>query len=311
MPAPSLMNYGARAFNAGGLVHKRYQHNGFPVINSSGSSIAAAKLVVILGFDTTSKRPKIVLADADAASTHKDVYMTFAAVATGSETIVWKGGLSDANLDTSGATSVGDPVYLSTTAGAFTHTAPSASNSVVIPVGWVVAKSSTVGQIFWHIGKVEKMGSNEIQSGVGVSGLAPVDVTGSSVTLDAATHGNRTVTLSRAAGVAVTLPAATGTGNKYKLIYATALTSASSVISPNGSDTLFGGVFINDTGASAAATVDFYPTAAGNNTTTLAFSAGAGKKGDTLTFEDFATNCWQISGVITGELDPTNPFSTV
>ena len=70
-------------------------------------------------------------------------------------------------------------------------------------------------------------------------------------------------------------------------------------------------MFINDTGDTTAATADFHPTASGNNTLTLAFSAGAAKKGDWVEFEDIAADSWAVHGVLQGELDPVNPFSTV
>lgn len=133
---------------ADGFVFKNSPKIGIQIINKTGSSIAADKLVAITGFDTTSKRPKVVLADADVA-THYDLYVTDAAIANNAKGMVYKGALSAANLDTNSATTAGDPVYLSATAGAFAHTADYTTS--VQPVGFVVAKSATVGQIFWQL----------------------------------------------------------------------------------------------------------------------------------------------------------------
>lgn len=143
-----------------------------------------------------------------------------------------------------------------------------------------------------------------------ISAPTPVTDTTGTVALGS-THANRTTVLSKAAGGTVTLPAATGTGNKYRLVIGTSITSVSWVVSKTGDDTFFGGVFINDTGDTTAATADFYPAASGNNTLTLAFAAGAAKKGDYVEFEDIAADCWAVQGVLQGEVDPTNPFSTV
>lgn len=148
-----------------GVLFNSTKKIGIKVINKTGSSIAADKLVAITGFDVTSGRPKVVLADADVAG-HEDIYVSPAAIANGAEGYVYKGYVSNNNLNTSAVTTVGDPVYLSTTAGAFTETAPTGSNAIVVPVGFVMVKSSTLGKIFWNIAQVQKAGSNQIQSGV-------------------------------------------------------------------------------------------------------------------------------------------------
>ena len=135
---------------------------GLAVINKTGSSIAADKLVAISGLDATSGKPKIVLADADVAG-YDNVWVTTAAIADAAEGVVYRGALSAANLNTNSASAAGDPVYLSATAGAFTHTAPTGSNARVHPVGFVVVKSASVGQILWLIGPVRKIGSDELQ----------------------------------------------------------------------------------------------------------------------------------------------------
>jgi hypothetical protein len=150
--------------DAGGV---RPANTGQAVINSTGSSIAANKLVAISGLDTTSGLPKIVLADADVAA-HEDVWVTLDAIDNTDTGVVYKGGLSAATLNTNSASTAGDPVYLSTTAGGFAHTAPSTGISRVHPVGMVVVKSATVGQILWDIGPVRKIGTNEIQAAVTV-----------------------------------------------------------------------------------------------------------------------------------------------
>jgi hypothetical protein len=151
---------------AGGFVFRSRRTLGIRVINKSGSSIAANKLVAISGYDTTSKLPKIVLADADAANLATDVYVTTAAIANNAQQDVYKGFMSSADLNTNSATTVGDPVYLSATAGAFTHTAPTGSNARVQIVGYVQVKSATVGQIAWDIQPPSQLGVNDI-NGVG------------------------------------------------------------------------------------------------------------------------------------------------
>lgn len=143
-----VINNGPGVQAAGGFAFRNAPMLGMNVINKTGSTIAAGKLVAITGFDVTSMKPKIVLADADLAA-HYDLWVTFESIADGRVSVVYKGYLSAPNIDTSGATTVGDPIYLSGTAGAFAHTPD--STKAVIPVGFVMVKSATVGQIFWAL----------------------------------------------------------------------------------------------------------------------------------------------------------------
>lgn len=132
------------------------------VVNKTGSTITTDKLVAVTGYDSTTGKPKIVLADADVAS-HDDLWVTTASIANNAEGTVYKSALSAANLDTSAAGAVGDPVYLATTAGGFTAAAPTSYASRVHPVGFVVVDHATTGQVLWLIGPVRKLGTGELQ----------------------------------------------------------------------------------------------------------------------------------------------------
>lgn len=137
---------------------------GMKVINKTGSDIAINKLVAISGFDVTTKLCKIVLADADSSNLGTDVYVTLAAITNGKTGNVYKGGLSTAVLNTNFGT-VGDPVYLDTTAGGFTGTMPVSTSARVVVVGFTTVKSATVGQIKWDIQPPHKLGTLDLNSG--------------------------------------------------------------------------------------------------------------------------------------------------
>jgi hypothetical protein len=123
-------------------------------------------------------------------------------------------------------------------------------------------------------------------------------------------HAGRTNLLSLAAGFTVTLPAAKGSGYRYRFVVGTALTSGTYIIKvANATDVFTGGVFINDTGDSPAATADFFPTAATSDTFTMTQSAGGGKKGDWFELEDFASGFFVVHGLMQGLADPATPFS--
>lgn len=168
------------------------------VINKTGSSIAADQLVALSGLDATSGKPKIVLADADVAA-HDDVFVTTEAIANNAEGRVTKGALSAATLNTNTASAAGDPVFLGTTAGGFLHTAPVTPNSRQQPVGFVLVKSATVGQILWRVGPVRKIGTGELQEGV----TQFVDVTITTAQLLALNATPQTVVAAPAAGKAI------------------------------------------------------------------------------------------------------------
>jgi hypothetical protein len=137
----------------------------------------------------------------------------------------------------------------------------------------------------------------------------PVSITGS-ISLTNALHAGRILLLNAAAGGTITLPAATGTGDVYRLQIATALTSATWAINTASPDKFYGGVIINDTGDTTAATADFKPAVGGTSVTiTLTQTVGAGVIGDYIELIDVGTAKWVVSGVLVAELDPTTPFS--
>ena len=141
------------------------------------------------------------------------------------------------------------------------------------------------------------------------AGPVPLSVTGAATL--GATHVGRTVSLDAAAGGAITLPAATGTGNKYRLVVGTALTSAAWVLRTNvaSGDRFTGGVFIDDTGDTGPlAAAAFFPAGASDEVLTIAFAATLGTIGTYVELEDFKTGLWVVSGYLGGSLDPATPW---
>lgn len=131
-----------------------------------------------------------------------------------------------------------------------------------------------------------------------------------SATLTRHKNAGRTNLVNAAAGLTFTLPASNGSGRRYRILVQTTLTSNSIIIQvANATDVLRGGVLINDIGDTTAATSDFFPTASTSDTITLSAAIGAGKAGDFIELEDYATGFYAVYGVLQGETDPTNPFS--
>ncbi len=123
-------------------------NDGLTVRNATGGSLAAAQLVYICGYletDTSGgyvRQPKVCAADADVAGA-RAMFILERAIANNASGYALKR-IRLMTVNTNGST-VGNPVYLSQTAGSWTLTAPvSAAKQVV---GRVAVVSSTVGQI--------------------------------------------------------------------------------------------------------------------------------------------------------------------
>ena len=134
-----------------------------------------------------------------------------------------------------------------------------------------------------------------------------VSATAATLTCTSASHAGRTVVLDRAAGIAVTLPAATGSGNSYRFFVATTITSNSTTVKVADATDIMAGVAIvaNDSDASAS----IFETAADSDTITFNGGTTGGIKGATIELQDVAANLWsvQVVGAATGT--EATPFS--
>ena len=139
----------------------------------------------------------------------------------------------------------------------------------------------------------------------GANSLVTVDAATATVT--AAAHAGRTVLLDRAAGQALTLPAATGTGNAYKFFVKTTITSNTTTIKVADATDVMAGMAIvaNDGGATAS----IFETAADSDTITFDGSTTGGILGAVVELQDVAANLWavKVTGAATGT--EATPFS--
>lgn len=115
----------------------------------------------------------------------------------------------------------------------------------------------------------------------------------------------KTVTLNRAAGIAVTLPPSVGLGAKFRLIVGTTFTSNATIKVANHLETMVGQAI--QTGAAGA--VSAFLTGSTFDTITLNGSTTGGIKGDIIELEDIAAGLWSVRlvGSITGTA--ATPFS--
>lgn len=137
---------------------------------------------------------------------------------------------------------------------------------------------------------------------------APISVTASTLTVTAAAHANATIVLNRAAGTTVTLPAATGSGFRYRFVVGTTVTSNSDIIKvANASDTMTGNAIVASDNAADAAIA--FETAATSDTITLNGTTTGGIKGDYIELEDVASTLWAVKVVTSATGTEVTPFS--
>lgn len=130
--------------------------------NETGGSLVAGDLVYVSGWTETNTAFLVSKADADAsgARAHLIVTATIANNANGTGNFVHR----LTALNTSGAT-VGDPVYLSTTAAGWTLTAPTGASAIKQIVGRVAVVSATIGEVEFDLFSHNQVtfGTNELQ----------------------------------------------------------------------------------------------------------------------------------------------------
>lgn len=140
-----------------------------------------------------------------------------------------------------------------------------------------------------------------------VATLAPVSAGASTLTVTKVLHAGRTVVLSLAAGIAVTLPAATGGGDKYRFVIGLTFTGAAS-IKVVGNDIMKGTAILFADGGD---TVVGFNTAADSDTIDLFGTANStgGMIGGYIELEDIAADTWWVRYVSDAGGTEATPFS--
>jgi len=134
-----------------------------------------------------------------------------------------------------------------------------------------------------------------------------VDTTATTLTITQALHGNRIMTVSSAAPIAVTLPQATGTGTVYKFQMQVAATATSSTIKVANSTDVMQGVSWCLTTASA--NVVGYGTSASSDTISLNGTTTGGVIGDIIEITDVKTGFFSVKMFSSPTGTTATPFS--
>lgn len=133
----------------------------------------------------------------------------------------------------------------------------------------------------------------------------PTNITASRTLGPSDAHG--IITVNAAAGLTLTLPAATGTGYEFDVMIATTVTSNNVIIQVANATDVMSGVcqFAQDGGDTSV----MFETAADSDTITMNGSTKGGIKGDRIHLVDVSAGLWAVK--VTGSATGTEatPFS--
>lgn len=142
-----------------------------------------------------------------------------------------------------------------------------------------------------------------------LSGLAGVvNTTATTLAITQALHGNRTVTISSAAPIAITLPQATGSGAKYRFqVQVVATATGHTIKVANATDVMQGAVVCLTTATDIVVT--YFATSATSDTITLNGTTKGGVVGAWYEIVDVKTGFFQVFGVDLPTGSIATPFS--
>lgn len=143
------------------------------------------------------------------------------------------------------------------------------------------------------------------------TGAVLAAVTASTLTIPAAVSDNteiyngQLIPLSRAAGIAVTLPASSGSQASYRFFVSTTITSNTTTIKvANSTDIMVGIATVSSSG-----TAGTFPTTVTADTITLNGSTTGGVAGSYIELTDVSTGFWVVTAYLEGSGVAATPFS--
>ena len=140
-----------------------------------------------------------------------------------------------------------------------------------------------------------------------VLATTPVNVTGATLTVTSDGQAGRTVVINAAAGCAITLPNATGTGSVYRFVIGTTITSNSTTIKVNNAtDVMTGRAFVISDNSAA---VLGYATASTDDTITLNGTTLGGYAGDFIEITDAIAGSYAVRVFTKATGTEATPFS--
>lgn len=201
------------------------------------------------------------------------------------------------------------------------------SNNIVLTTPSGVDGITTGSNTLWIGG-----GTTATISATGINGATPVvTIPGSLIVTGTITNGGgqvntpvaagatlavtaamsgKAILLNTAAGSVVTLPAATGSGSKYRFVVTTTASSNAHKILPASVADFMNGIAVGHT--AAGATLAFSAAAATAHSIQMPFAGtqpSGGFIGDWFEIQDVAANLWTVAGMYQAGTTATTPFS--
>lgn len=140
----------------------------------------------------------------------------------------------------------------------------------------------------------------------------PLSITAATLTLSDL-HEGRTLLANRAAGITFTLPDASGSGKKFRIVLGTTITSNQLRVNANGATNYMRGfaLGVTDTAGTALAfvTANTGTVATESDRIDLNGTTQGGRVGDTIELEDIADNVWAVKVFVAGSGTEATPFS--
>ena len=151
----------------------------------------------------------------------------------------------------------------------------------------------------------KKLGLDTLKSYMG-TGL--VSATAATLAITELAHAGRIIVLNKIDGITVTLPAATGTGARYRFVVGTTVTSVGYIIKVADASDLMDGIIYaaDDTGTPAPLV---WVAGSTDDTITLDGSTKGGIIGDEIELIDIASNQWMVRGFVKQSGSEATPFS--
>lgn len=158
---------------------------------------------------------------------------------------------------------------------------------------------------------VVDLSTSQILAKKQVQGIAPLSITTATLALTVAAHDGIIIRLDRAAGVAVTLPAATGSGACFRIFVGTTLTGTSITFAvASASDYMRGQAWT--IGAANAGFLTANTGTVSTESDTITWNKGTtglGTQGDYVEFVDIAANVWAVEVDYASSGTAATPFS--
>lgn len=158
---------------------------------------------------------------------------------------------------------------------------------------------------------LERTSAGVLEASTGkIVGGSPLVTLSGSTTITAALHAGRTMLLTgTGAALTQTLPAATGTGNRYLFVVA-AVNTSNHIVTALAGDKLYGNIITNSTGDSPDLAQPWPADQSDDIIITLNGTTTGGQAiGDWVEVIDIATDKWLVRGVTTTSGTEATPFS--